>query len=53
MSARPALYLLLAACLTTLGGCIVETPAPRLRAEAAWVPGHYNGWHWEPGHWEH
>jgi hypothetical protein len=51
MIRRLCCLLLLALCLTSLTACVVE-PAPGYgRPGAVWIPGHYNGWHWEHGHW--
>ena len=32
-----------------LAGCVVYAPPPG-RPSAVWVPGHYSGWRWVPGH---
>jgi len=49
--ARIAAALLLVLAPASLSGCVIApAPAPGPRG-AAWVPGHYHGWHWVPGHW--
>jgi hypothetical protein len=51
MVRRIGSLLVLGLCLVSLSACVVE-PAPGVyREHAFWVPGHYNGWHWIPGHW--
>jgi hypothetical protein len=42
--------LLLFCFVVPLAGCVVYAPPPG-RPGAVWVRGHYNGWHWVPGHW--
>jgi hypothetical protein len=42
--------LLLASLALPLARCVVYAPPPG-RPAAVWVPGHYNGWRWVPGHW--
>ena len=35
----------------SLSACVVA-PAPVYgRGGGVWVPAHYNGWRWVPGHW--
>lgn len=50
---RIGCLLMLALCLMSLSACAVDSgPAPYYGgAGAVWVPGHYNSWHWVPGHW--
>ena len=33
----------------SLAACVVVPAGPPVRG-AVWVPGHYQGWHWVPGH---
>jgi hypothetical protein len=40
---------MLVPCLLSLTAGIVEPVGPGPRG--AWIPRHYNGWHWVPGHW--
>ena len=40
---------ILALCLFSLSACIVAPVGPG--PHGPWVPGHYNGWRWVPGHW--
>jgi hypothetical protein len=49
MIRRVGCLLMLALCLVSLSACVVE-PAP-VYGRGGWVPGHYHGWHWIPGHW--
>ena len=49
MLRRVASLLMLVLCLVSLAACVVEPVGPGPRA--GWVPGHYNGWRWVPGHW--
>jgi len=49
MIRRIICLLMLALCLTSLSACVVA-PGP-VYGRGAWVPAHYNGWRWVPGHW--
>jgi hypothetical protein len=51
MIRRIGSLLMLVLCLASLSGCVIA-PAPVYgRPGRAWVPAHYNGWRWVPGHW--
>jgi hypothetical protein len=52
MIRRFASLSILALCLFSLGACVVEPvgPGPGYY-RSVWVPAHYNGWRWVPGHW--
>ncbi|HVC60280.1 MAG TPA: hypothetical protein VND19_07985 [Acetobacteraceae bacterium] len=50
MIRRLASLSMLALCLVALSVCVVVPAGPGWRG-SAWVPAHYNGWHWVPGHW--
>ncbi|HEX4173987.1 MAG TPA: hypothetical protein VHY82_16075 [Acetobacteraceae bacterium] len=51
MLRRTGALLLMALCLISLSACVIA-PAPAYgRAGGVWVPPHYNGWRWVPGHW--
>ena len=43
--------LLLAVCAIALSACVIAPGPVYGRAGGVWVPAHYNGWHWVPGHW--
>jgi hypothetical protein len=49
MIRRVGCLLMLAVCLISLSACVVA-PAP-VYGRGGWVPAHYNGWRWVPGHW--
>lgn len=46
---RLSAVVLLACLIAPLCGCVVYSPPPH--AHAYWVPEHYEGGHWHPGHW--
>ncbi len=52
MIRRLASLSMLALCVVSLAGCIVAPvgPGPGYY-HGAWIPAHYNGWRWIPGHW--
>ncbi len=43
--------LLLALALLSLSACVIAPPPSYGRVVGVWVPAHYNGWRWIPGHW--
>lgn len=49
MVRRLASLSMLVLCLVSLAACVVVPEGPG--RHGAWIPGHYNGWHWVPGHW--
>ena len=50
MIRRLASLSMLALCLVSLSACVVAPVGPGYY-RGAWVPAHYNGWRWMPGHW--
>ncbi len=50
MAKRIACLLMLTLCVTSLSACVIA-PVPYGRVGGGWVPAHYNGWRWVPGHW--
>lgn len=51
MIRRLASLSVLVFCLFSLAACVVAPVGPGYGYRAAWVPAHYNGWRWVPGHW--
>lgn len=51
MVRRIASLLMLGLCVLAVAGCVVVPAGPPPRPHADWMPGHYNGWRWVPGHW--
>jgi len=51
MIRRAGALLMLALCLTPLSACVVAPGPVYGRAGGVWVPAHFNGWRWVPGHW--
>jgi hypothetical protein len=51
MIRRIGSLLMLVLCLTSLSGCVIAPVPVYGRPGGAWVPAHYNGWRWVPGHW--
>jgi hypothetical protein len=49
MIRRPAALAMLALFLVSLAACVVEPIGPG--PHGPWIPGHYSGWGWVPGHW--
>ena len=50
MVRRIASLSILAVCLMSLSACVVAPAGPGYY-RGAWIPAHYNGWRWVPGHW--
>jgi hypothetical protein len=51
MLRRSRALLLLALCLVSLSACVVAPVPVYGRGGGVWVPAHFNGWRWVPGHW--
>ncbi len=51
MIRRLASLSMLALCLCSLSACVVAPVGPGYAYHGAWIPAHYNGWRWVPGHW--
>ena len=51
MIKRIIVLLMLVLCVTSLTGCVIAPVPVYGRAGGGWVPAHYNGWRWVPGHW--
>ncbi len=49
MIRRIASLSMLVLCLAALSACVVAPVGPGYHG--AWIPTHYNGWRWVPGHW--